>query len=359
MPPVPIGLIGCGHAALAIHLPILARLRPVRLVAVAEPDASRRAAALRMASGAVGLPDHRLLLERPDVEAVIVCLPNARHAEVAVEALERGKHVYLEKPLAGSPEEADRVVAAWERSGVVGMMGFNYRFNELYRAARDLLRGGRLGDLVAVRSTFSLATPSLPAWKRRRASGGGALLDLGSHHLDLLRFLFDREVEEVHGRLASRGSEDDVAMLQLRLAGGLQAQCLFAFGVSDEERVEVYGSDAKMTVDRSRHQEVLLTDPDRRKARRQRVAHAVRAVRRIPYVLDKRRTPGHEPSYRTAFLRFADAVRSGGPVAPDLNEGREVVRIISMAEVSARTGRPVTASATPTSRRPRLPEVGA
>jgi predicted dehydrogenase len=111
------------------------RLPDVELIALAEPDVQRRVEASRRAPGAAAYGSYHDLLKMPEVEAVVICLPNALHAEVAVAALEQGKHVYLEKPLATSLDEAQRVVTAWRRAGVVGMIGFNYRFNPLFQAA--------------------------------------------------------------------------------------------------------------------------------------------------------------------------------------------------------------------------------
>jgi len=168
-----VGLIGCGHIAQTVHLKILARLPGVELVALAETDPGRREKARLLAPGAIAYADYREVLDMPEVEAVVICLPNALHAEAGVRALERGKHIYLEKPIAINLSEARDVVKAWKRAGVVGMMGFNYRFNALCQAAREHIRSGRLGELVGVRSALSTPVRPLPDWKKARRSGGG------------------------------------------------------------------------------------------------------------------------------------------------------------------------------------------
>lgn len=212
-----IGLIGCGHIAQAVHLAVISRLAGARLVALAEPDARRREEAARRAPQAAA--DYHHLLAMPQVEAVVICTPTTLHAEVAIAALEQGKHVYLEKPLATGLDEAQRVLAAWRSAGTVGMIGFNYRFSPLNGAVRQYLVEKHVGELTCVRSVFSAAPHDLPAWKQARRSGGGVLLDLASHHVDLVRFFFEQEIGEVSAALRSQRGEDDSAVTQLRLAG--------------------------------------------------------------------------------------------------------------------------------------------
>src|SRR6185369_3910139 len=100
MPGLKVGLIGCGQIVRLVHLNILTRLPDVELVALAEIDPLRRESAHRVAPAAVCYEDPHRLLEQSDIEAVVICLPNALHAGIAAAALEKGKHVYLEKPVA-------------------------------------------------------------------------------------------------------------------------------------------------------------------------------------------------------------------------------------------------------------------
>ena len=219
-----IGLVGCGHIARAVHLKILARMPGARVVAVAELDERSRAAALGEVPTARGFQDYRDLLEDPAIQAVVVSLPTGLHAEAGVAAFEAGKHVYLDKPLATDAEGGRAVLSAWRRGGRVGMIGFNYRFNRLFLDAARILASGEVGGAIAVRSIFASAPRELMGWRAKRARGGGVLLDLASHHVDLLRFLFGEEVEEVDCALLSVRTEDDTASLQLRLSGGMLVQ---------------------------------------------------------------------------------------------------------------------------------------
>ncbi len=342
--PLKVGLIGCGSIAQLVHLNILTGLAEVGLVALAEPDPQRRHAASRRAPAAVACASYQELLALPQVEAVVICLPNALHAEAAVAALEQGKHVYLEKPLAVSLDEGRRVLAAWRRAGVVGMIGFNLRFQPLFQTAKQHLQSGRLGELVGARSTRSSVTQTLPSWKYHRQSGGGVLLDLASHHIDLLYFLFGQAVRAVFAELRSQRSEDDSAMLQLRLADGLVVQSLFSLNAVEEDRFEVYGQAGKLMVDRYLSLEVEVLDATRKFSRSSRLLGKLHALVRTPSLLGKIVAPRREPSYRAALAHFVRAARAGRPTSPDFWDGYRSLAVIAAAEESARTGQVVVLS---------------
>lgn len=329
-----IGLIGCGRVAMHAHIPSLERLPGVRVVALAELDEQRRIAASARIPGARAFRDPGDLLALAEVEAVVVCLPNELHAPTALAAIERGKHVYLEKPIAVSLEDAGRVVAARERAGVVGMMGFNQRFHELYRRLRERLSARDYGDWVAARTVLTAPETSLPDWKRARRRGGGALLDQASHHFDLLRFLFGQEIEEVSARVYSQRSEDDTAVVNLRLAGGIPVQSLLSIHTLDEDRVEVYAERARISVDRYRSHDLEIAEAGRPRRRGGSGGRWRSVARRI----ERRRAPARDPTFGHALTRFVAAVREGGPASPDFEDGYRSLTAVLAAEESARTG---------------------
>jgi myo-inositol 2-dehydrogenase/D-chiro-inositol 1-dehydrogenase len=337
--PLSIGLIGCGWLARAVHLPILRHLPEVDLVALAEPDSDRRQEARHYFPAAVGHADYCDVLKMRNVDAVIVSVPTALHGEVAIAAMQVGKHLYLEKPIATSLAEADEIVSVWKQSGVVGMVGFNYRFNALHQAARMQIDAGKLGSIIAVRTVFSTRTRSLPAWKQTRSKGGGVLLDLASHHIDLVRFLFRQEVRTVYCVIESRCSEHDTAMLLLRLSGGLRVQSLFSLGGVDEDRFEIYGQAGKLTVDRYRSLDVEFVDAGRAPSRLRRLGKHLKSVRSVSYLFEKLQSPWHEPSYRESLSRFVSAARERNTVSPDFLDGYRSLEVICAAEESAQTGR--------------------
>lgn len=322
------------------HIPSLERLPDVRIVALAEQDEQRRIAASSRIPGARAFHDPRDLLGMAQVEAVVVCLPNELHAQTALAALERGKHVYLEKPIAISLEDAERVLAARERAGVVGMMGFNQRFHGLYRLLREHLSRRTYGDWVAARTVLTAPEASLPDWKRARVRGGGALLDQASHHFDLIRFLFDQEIEEVSARLYSQRSEDDTAVVNLQLSGGIPVQSFLSIHTLDEDRVEVYAERARISVDRYRSHDLDIAETGRGSGRRRFTGRWKSVSRRI----ERRRAPARDPTFGYALTRFVAAVREGRPASPGFEDGYRSLSAVLAAEESARTGRVVASS---------------
>ena len=141
-------------------------------VADSNPAALRAAGAL--ASDATAFEDYRELVARDEIDAVIVAVPTHLHARVATEVFGARKHLYLEKPLARSVAEGRQLVDCWRETGRVGIIGFNYRFSPLFLRLRDRIARGAVGEVVAVRMMFASAPATLPDWKTRRTTGGGA-----------------------------------------------------------------------------------------------------------------------------------------------------------------------------------------
>jgi myo-inositol 2-dehydrogenase / D-chiro-inositol 1-dehydrogenase len=336
-----IGLIGCGHMGCIVHLNILRRLPQVEVVALAEPDAQRRKAASRKVPRATAFADYHELLDRSEIDATVICLPNALHAEAATATLQSGKHLYLEKPLAINLEEGRKLLDVWRRSGRVGMIGFSYRFNPLHQQVRRHLQAGRLGELIAVRSVFTTAPHHVPEWKQRRASGGGALLDLASHHVDLVRFWFDQRPLEVHATIKSERVEADTATLELRLANGLVIQSFFSMSSVDDDRFEIYGRNGKLSLDRYNSWAVQITSLTRSPPAFHRFSQAVAWLPRSRFAISKLFAQANEPSFTAALAHFVTAARNGRPASPDFDDGFQSLAVIIAAEESARTGDPV------------------
>lgn len=339
MPTLNLGIIGCGRISQLVHLGVLTRLPGAELVALAESDSERRAAASRRVPSARVFADYRELLADPDVQAVVICLPTTLHAKSAIAALDHDKHVYLEKPLATSLGEGRAVLAAWKRAGKTAMIGFNARFHPLVQSAKQQIESGRLGELVGARLMSCSAARALPEWKQRRQTGGGCLLDLASHQVDLLRFLLGQEVREVSAQVSSQHSEDDTATLQLRLADGVLAQAFCSLSAGDEHSLEIYGRDAKLTVDRHRSLNVEITPSADAPSRLSRLAGAVGDIFTSPLLMGSLIAPRREPSYAPALAHFVNAALHNQRARPDFLDGYHSLAVVLAAEESARSGR--------------------
>ncbi|HVF27157.1 MAG TPA: Gfo/Idh/MocA family oxidoreductase [Pyrinomonadaceae bacterium] len=332
-----VGLVGCGRIAQLVHLPLLLRSPEIELAALAESDSTRREEAARRAPRAAVHKTHEELLADPAVEAVLICLPNVLHAPVAIDALGAGKHVYLEKPLATNLGDARALLDVWHRGGLVGMIGFNYRFNPLHQSARRYIEGKTIGEMVGARSIFSSAARALPEWKKNRQTGGGVLLDFASHHVDLVRYFFGQEVRQVFAELRSQRNEDDSATLELRLADGALVQSFFTTSALDEDRFEFYGTRGKLAFDRHLSRSIEITDAARTMVELKRLRGACASLLRNPPFIARH----SEPSFARAVNHFVAAVRGEVEAGPDFEDGYRSLAVVAAAEESAGTGRAV------------------
>ncbi|MGA5214952.1 Gfo/Idh/MocA family protein [Streptomyces cinereoruber] len=348
-------------------------LRPV-LAAVAGRDADAVRAAARRHGWAAAETDWRALIARDDVQLVDICTPGDSHAEIAIAALEAGKHVLCEKPLANSVAEAEAMTAAAEAAaarGRIAMVGFNYRRVPALAYARGLVAEGRLGALRHVRVTYLqdwLVDPDFPlTWRlEREHAGSGALGDLGAHAVDLAQYLageplvgvsaltetFVRERPLLAGAAAGlsagpaggtrgRVTVDDAALFTGRLASGALASfeaTRMAAGRKNALRLEINGERGSLAFDLERLNELSFHD------------HTEPAVtagfRRVlvtepghPY-LEGWWPPGHALGYEHTFAHQArdlvHAVATGTAPAPSFADGLQVQRVLAAVEESAR-----------------------
>ena len=325
-----LGILGCGRIVLGTHLPLLRARADVEIAALAEPDDQLRTTALDQAPAAKACRDWREVIARRDLEAVLVALPTGLHAEAAIAALAAGKHIYLEKPIAATLVDGRRVIGAWRQSDCIAATGFNYRYHPLVRALREEIRSGRIGDTVTLRCTFRTGS-ELPAWKQSRAAGGGALLDLASHHIDLLHYLLSAEVQSVSAQILSTQTEHDTAALDLQLSGGIAAQLSVSLSGGEENRIDIAGSRGKLSVDCYRSAGV---EPNGTRASSPHRAAALLGAALFGSNMKR--------SYQQSLDTFLAAVRRGRQPECDLYTGLASLAVIDAAERSAAIGAAVT-----------------
>ena len=283
MTSIGVGLIGTGYMG-KCHALAWNAVKPVfgdgprpRLVHLAEAGAELAAQRAAEFGFEKSTGDWRVLIADPEVEVVSVTTPNAFHAEMAIAALEAGKHVWCEKPMAVSLADAERMEAAARASGKVTALGYNYIQNPVIRHIGKLIADGAIGVVNHVRFEMDedfMADPEAPFyWKSEASSGYGALDDFGVHPLSLIHVLFGG-VSGVMAQLSKpypdrplkgggrREVETfDIASILLELsngASGIMALNRAAWGRKGRIGMQVFGSKGAITYDQERMNEFGL-----------------------------------------------------------------------------------------------------
>ena len=331
-----IGVIGCGRLARLAHVPLLARTPGAKITALCDTDPASTQSCAVYAPAAQQFTESADLINSGLVDAVVIPLPSHLHVNSAVAAFSAGKHVYLEKPIASYLDEADEIILAWKASGKTGMIGQNYRYNPLIVKLKRQYESGRIAKLTNVRTRFAI--PHLPPgnWRAARASGGGALLDLAVHHIDLIRFVTGMEITSVSAAIESRYSDDDIGRLDMELERGVTAHTEVIFGEEFEDRFEVTGERGTLWVERSQSFDVGFRSLSGQNAIVSKILAATPTPYKAAYFLAKRKSPLNEPSFALALAAFVRAATNGTPATPDLNDGLAALEVVDAAERSAR-----------------------
>ncbi|WP_062236103.1 Gfo/Idh/MocA family protein [Fictibacillus sp. FJAT-27399] len=226
-----VGVIGCGTIAKYRHLPEYDANPNVELAAVCDlvPE---RAQAYADQYGAKAFTEYQELLKMEELDAVSVCLPNYLHAPVTIAALNAGKHVLCEKPMATSRQEGEQMIEAAAKNGKKLMIGHNQRFAAAHVKAKELIVSGAIGKIYSFRTAFGHGGPE--GWSvdgrnswffRKNEAFIGAMGDLGVHKTDLIRYLIGEEIIEVGSfveTLAKADTDvDDNAVCILKSENGI------------------------------------------------------------------------------------------------------------------------------------------
>ena len=329
-----VGIVGAGRLAERVLFGVLSRLPGVRVAAIADPSEARQVVARARFPAAILVSDTEALLSACPLDAVVVCSPPATHADAAARALDAGLHVYVEKPLATEVTDARALVERARAAERVAMVGLSYRHHPLALRLRDGIAEGRIGAPLAMRSVFSVADGQDAGWRTSPASGGGALYELGSHHVDLARFLVGAEILHVTARVWARLHEGDGAAVDLELEAGVHAGILLAIGAADEDHVFVLGDRGTAALDRLRGV-LVFGSREFQYGRRHALLRGAAAGAAALGVAAGR---VGEPSYSRALSAFVDAIRSNRPARPDFTDGLRSLETVDAAVRSASAG---------------------
>jgi len=340
--PLRIALVGCGEVTEHKHLPALARVHGARVVALVDPDTSRLSHVADRYRIPVRFPSTSALLDAQAADLVGVLTPPEHHTAAVLAALRAGCDVLVEKPLALAMDDADVMVDAADASGRRVLMGFHMRWHRLIARARDAIREGAVGTPESIRGMWNSprSDAGIPSWKTARASGGGALVELGVHLFDLWRFLLDTEVIDVSARSRHGRRHDESALVTGVLANGVIASAQMSERTSHEIELEICGDRGRLRVACQRFDGFEWYGVgETRGMIRPRLRGLLRTARELPKGLaTMRRIGDYGDSYRGAWQHLVDAVRAGTPVTCSLEDGRAALRIVHAAAQSSVRG---------------------
>lgn len=327
--PVRIAVIGCGLIATRTHMPAYIETPDAELTAVASGHRENAEAAAARFNVPHVFDNWQEAVADPAIDAIDICTPNSLHAPIAIAAARAGKHVIVEKPMATTLADADAMLRAARNNDVTLMVAHNLRFEPVYRAIHDVVHAGTIGRPLTARATFMHSGPddawgaTSPWFWQQDQAGGGSLLDLGIHIIDILRWVVGRPVVDVTAmtaRLVKPTAADDNAMLILRFEGGLLASAQsswFARPVPDRTLV-VHGELGSVAIGPSRSEPVVI-----------RLARDGRPTRIVPELPAALGNP---------FQHFVRVIQ--GAEAPQLTaeDGREALAVALAAYESAAAG---------------------
>ncbi|KTR02823.1 Gfo/Idh/MocA family protein [Curtobacterium luteum] len=341
-------------------------------------DPERTEAARRQYGWQTASTDWRAAVTDPDIDVVDICSPGSSHVEVAIAALEAGKHVLCEKPLANSVAEAEAMTAAAaaaRASGVRSMVGFSYRRVPAIALAKQLVAAGRLGTVRQVRALYLqdwLADPEGPmTWRLDKSlAGSGSLGDIGAHAIDLVEHVTGASLATVSGTLETFVTErplmaegvglsgtaseergqvtvDDAAFFTARLAGGAADGAIgtfeatrYATGRKNGLTLEISGSDGAIQFDLESMNELRFYDATA-PAGEQGFQRIIVTEPEHPYMAAWWPT-GHLIGYEHTFSHevkdFVQAIVAGEDPSPSFEEGLHVQRVLDAVERSASDG---------------------
>jgi predicted dehydrogenase len=313
-------VVGCGTAANHIHLPALRSAGAEVTVFTSRSPASSEATCAAWGSGAVEARWEDAVV-RDDVDAVLIATPNAQHHSVAMAALSAGKHVLVDKPMACTVADADEMITAAERVQRVLVPFQNTRFAAPFAAAAQHVRAGVIGDVTGFRVAFGHTGPQ--AWAPRATwffesatAGGGCLIDLGVHAIDLVRAVTGDDVKHVSALLNGRaGDVETDAQLLVRLRTGAIGSIHASWSAQPgpDHQLTVVGSEGTLHLD-SRTPLTLVTSSGER---------------------SRVELPDQTSSPLEEFLAAVTGARAPAVTAAD---GRAAVAVVEAAYRSAATG---------------------
>jgi len=248
--PVSWGVLGTANIAVEKVIPAMKKSELSRVDAIASRSADRAASV----ASDLGIPrshgSYEALLADPGIEAVYIPLPNHLHAEWTIAAAEAGKHVLCEKPLAMTAAQAEGMIAACDTAGVYLMEAFMYRLHPLWLKTKQMVDGGAIGDVRALRAVFSYFNDDPSDIRNKTESGGGALYDIGCYAVSAARLIFGSEPTSVNASiLRDERFGTDIVTSALLEFGDRHATFVCSTQMEPDQRVDIYGTKGRLVIE--------------------------------------------------------------------------------------------------------------
>ena len=329
---IQVGIIGAGRIG-RVHIQgILSGVPNAHLRGIAAPHITDEIKTLARSAGAEILTrDFRVLLRDSRIDAVLICSPTSTHADISMEALQAGKHVFCEKPVDLGLVKIQTVIDAAAVSGVKYQVGFNRRFDHNYQALHRAVSSGQVGQVQMIKICSRESEPPTPKFI---PSSGGLFLDMTVHDLDMVRFLSGSEVEEVYAagsvlvdEAIGRAGDVDTAAVMLRLESGALAlidnsrRAVYGY----DQRAEVFGSLGCVSIGNDTPSTAVLS-----------TAGGVISEKPHWFFLER-----YLPAFQEEVRQFIDAVANDYPVPVGAEDARKATLLAMACTRSARERRPV------------------
>ncbi|WAX70719.1 inositol 2-dehydrogenase [Gallibacterium anatis] len=329
---IKVGIIGAGRIGRVHSESISKYVKGAEIKAISDIKVTEE---LQSWAASMGIPhvydDYRKILQDPEIDAVLVCSSTNTHAPISIEAAQAGKHIFCEKPVDPNKDKIREVLDVVDKAGVKFQVGFNRRFDHNFKAIKDRVVAGDIGEPHLIRVTSR--DPDAPPIEYVKVSGG-MFFDMTIHDFDMIRYLSGSEVVEVYaagGVLVNpeigKAGDIDTAVITLKLANG-------AIGVIDNSRKAVYGYDQRAEVFGSKG--AVQTSNDTNSTAVYSCEAGVIAEKPKYFFLER-----YMQSFAEEIRCFIDSIVNDTPTAVNGNDGLQPVLIALAAQKSLEEGRPV------------------
>ena len=243
---IKLGIIGAGRIGQVHGKSIKNYVQNAEVMSIADPYMNDEIEEWASSMGISNIyKDYKKIINDPQIDAVLICSSTDTHAQISIEAAENGKDIFCEKPVDLDPVKIQKVLESVEKNEVKFQVGFNRRFDHNFRAIKDSVVSGKIGDPHIIKITSRDPAPAPIEYLKR---SGGIFLDMSVHDFDIVRYLSDSEVEEVYavGEVMikpeiGKFGDVDTAAITLKLESG-------AIALIDNSRKAVYGYDQRAEV---------------------------------------------------------------------------------------------------------------